>query len=58
MQEREILQQLKSNGVDISLFEDNGLASILSGHSLNSQGLTNEKSINLFERFRKCSGNY
>lgn len=40
---KEILGQLKSNGVDISLFEDNGLASILSGHSLNSQGLQMKK---------------
>jgi molecular chaperone DnaK len=40
---KEILGQLKSNGVDISLFEDNGLASILSGHSLNSQGLKMKK---------------
>ena len=36
---KEILGQLKSNGVDISLFEDNGLASIRSGHYLNSHGL-------------------
>jgi tetratricopeptide (TPR) repeat protein len=40
---KEILGQLKSNGVDISLFEDNGLASILSGHSLNSQGIQMKK---------------
>lgn len=43
---KEILGQLKSNGVDISLFEDNGLASILSGHSLNSQGLQMKKVLN------------
>lgn len=40
---KEILGQLKANGVDISLFEDNNLASILSGHSLNSQGLKMKK---------------
>ena len=40
---KEILGQLKSNGVDISLFEDNSLASILSGHSLNLQGLQMKK---------------
>lgn len=40
---KEILGQLKSNGVDISLFEDNGLASILSVTSLNSQGLQMKK---------------
>ena len=40
---KEILGQLKASGVDISLFEDNNLASILSGHSLNSQGLKMKK---------------
>ena len=40
---KEILGQLKANGVDISLFEDNNLASILSGHSLNSQGFKMKK---------------
>jgi hypothetical protein len=40
---KEILSQLKSNGVDISLFKDYGFASILSGHSLNSQGLQMKK---------------
>lgn len=39
----EILDQLKSKGVDVSLFEDNALISILSGHSLNSQGLQMKK---------------
>ncbi len=43
---KEILSQLKSNGVDISLFDDNGLASILSGNSLNSQGLQMKKVLN------------
>lgn len=36
---KEILGQLKANGMDISLFDDTGFASILSAHSLNSQGL-------------------
>ncbi len=36
---REILQQLRQAGVDISLFEENSLASILSGSSLNNDGL-------------------
>lgn len=36
---KEILGQLKSSGVDISLFEDNGFASIVTINSLNSQGL-------------------
>ncbi len=40
---KEILDQLRSNGVDISLFEDNGLASLRIGHSLNSQGLQMKK---------------
>ena len=40
---KEILGQLRANGVDISLFEDNNLGSILSGHSLNSQGLKMKK---------------
>lgn len=40
---REILQQMKQAGVDISLFDDNSLSSILSGTSLNSQGLKMKK---------------
>lgn len=40
---REILQQLKQGGVDISLFDDNSFSSILSGTSLNSQGLKMKK---------------
>jgi 3-oxoacyl-[acyl-carrier-protein] synthase III len=40
---REILQQMKQAGVDISLFEDNSFSSILSGTSLNSQGLKMKK---------------
>ena len=43
---KEILGQLKANGVDISLFEDNALSTILSGHSLNSQGLQMKKVLN------------
>ncbi|WMI64100.1 hypothetical protein RBH94_08450 [Aestuariibaculum sp. YM273] len=41
---KDILQQLKQAGADISLFDDNNpFASILSGHSLNSQGLKMKK---------------
>ena len=40
---REILQQLKQAGADISLFDDNSISSILSGNSLNSQGLKMKK---------------
>lgn len=40
---REILQQMKQAGVDVSLFDDNSLSSILSGTSLNSQGLKMKK---------------
>lgn len=40
---REILQQLKQAGVDISLFEDNSLSSLMSGHSLSSEGLKMKK---------------
>lgn len=40
---KDILQQLKQAGADISLFDDNSFASILSGHSLNSQGLKMKK---------------
>lgn len=40
---REILQELKQAGADISLFDDNSIASILSGNSLNSQGLKMKK---------------
>lgn len=40
---KEILGQLKANGVDISLFDDNNLTSILSVLSLNSQGLKMKK---------------
>ena len=43
---REILQQLKQGGVDISLFDDNSFSSILSGVSLNSQGLKMKKVLN------------
>lgn len=40
---QEILQQLKKAGADISLFDESSLSSILSGHSLNSQGLKMKK---------------
>lgn len=40
---KEILQQMRQAGVDISLFDDNSLSSILSGTSLNSQGLKMKK---------------
>ena len=40
---KDILQQLKQGGADISLFDDNSFASILSGHSLNAQGLKMKK---------------
>ena len=40
---REILQQMKQAGVDVSLFDDNSMSSILSGTSLNSQGLKMKK---------------
>jgi len=40
---KEILGQLKANCVDISLFDDNNLTSILSVLSLNSQGLKMKK---------------
>lgn len=40
---KDILQQLKQGGADISLFEDNSFASILSGQSLNAQGLKMKK---------------
>jgi hypothetical protein len=40
---RDILQQLKQAGVDISLFDDNPLSSLLSGNSLNSEGLKMKK---------------
>lgn len=40
---REILQQLKKAGADISLFDEGSFSSILSGHSLNSQGLKMKK---------------
>ncbi len=40
---RDILQQLKQAGADISLFDDNSFSSILSGHSLNAQGLKMKK---------------
>jgi hypothetical protein len=43
---KEILGQLKANGVDISLFEDNGISSIRSDNSLNSQGLKMKKVLN------------
>ncbi|WP_247233753.1 hypothetical protein [Telluribacter sp. SYSU D00476] len=46
---KEILSQLKAKGVDISLFEDNGFASTLSGHSLNSQGLQMKKVLTYFK---------
>src|SRR5690606_34990239 len=50
----EILDQLKSNGVDISLFEDKDLVSKLFDksrfptHSLNSQGLQMKKVLTYF----------
>ena len=50
---REILQQMKQAGVDISLFDDNSLSSILSGTSLNSQGLKMKKVLT----YLKESGN-
>lgn len=40
---REILQQMKQAGVDISLFDDNSFSSLLSATSLNSQGLKMKK---------------
>lgn len=40
---QEILQQLKKAGADISLFDESSLSSLLSGHSLNSQGLKMKK---------------
>jgi hypothetical protein len=40
---REILQQLKKAGADISLFDEGTFSSILSGHTLNSQGLKMKK---------------
>jgi len=40
---QEILQQLKKAGADISLFDEGTFSSILSGHSLNSQGLKIKK---------------
>jgi hypothetical protein len=43
---KEILGQLKANGVDISLFEDNRISSIRSDNSLNSQGLKMKKVLN------------
>ena len=39
----ELLQQLQQAGTDISLFDDSSFSSILSGHSLNSQGLKMKK---------------
>ncbi|MEI6265923.1 MAG: Hsp70 family protein [Sphingobacteriia bacterium] len=39
----DILSQLKSSGLDISLFEDKGFAPIRSGNSLNYQGLQMKK---------------
>ncbi|MCB0536702.1 MAG: hypothetical protein KDE33_04160 [Bacteroidetes bacterium] len=40
---REIIQQLKKAGADISLFDESSFSSLLSGHSLNSQGLKMKK---------------
>lgn len=40
---KEILQQLKKAGADISLFDESSFSSLLSGHSLNSQGLKMKK---------------
>jgi len=45
---REILQQLKQSGVDTSLFDDNSLSSLISGNSLNSQGLKMKKVLGYF----------
>jgi len=39
----ELLRQLQQAGTDISLFDDSSFSSILSGHSLNSQGLKMKK---------------
>ncbi len=40
---KEILQQLIKAGADISLFDESPFSSLLSGHSLNSQGLKMKK---------------
>ena len=45
---REILQQLKQSGVDTSLFDDNSLSSLMSGNSLNLQGLKMKKVLGYF----------
>ncbi|MDG1245915.1 MAG: hypothetical protein P8N74_05420 [Polaribacter sp.] len=45
---REILQQLKQSGVDTSLFDDNSVYSLISGNSLNSQGLKMKKVLGYF----------
>lgn len=52
---KEILGQLESNGVDISLFEDNNLASILSNHTLNSKGLKMKKVLTYFKDLSNSS---
>ena len=46
---REILQQLKQSGVDISLFNDNSFSHLISGNSLNSQGLKMKKVFGYFQ---------